>query len=683
MSSHATRAGSRLLGAIAAGILATSTSTTFAQTTTLGTRGGLSQTNPAITSNASPSWTSYSRSEDYPNAVTLPLQYITTSSGKKLAVLVSMPANWLGIKASGRFPVILTQTAYRIDVGQLLGTFAPSDTTLMIGGRDDYMIKRGYITVAVDAAGTGMSTGETQLIGAEEQEAYAAAVKWVTEQSWFDGNLGLAGTSYLGITSLLTAEQRNPAVKAAFTVVPMGDAYRGVVGVGGMLNAEFLSIWLPLTQGLSVGVLNAGEALLNLKYASTIMAADAQHAAAIDSWYLPTVNGGLANQQGIATDDGDFWSVRSPVERASQINVPTFVVGATNDIFQRDEPLLYEQLKRNVNSKLVIVPGAHVQSILGLISGFGSASANTPPKGKQLLLQWFDQYLKGKSTGVTSMPNVTQFVQGYGTSGTKRFATATDWPHPQMSPQRMFLRGDRSLSNAAPASSETTASISEPKGASVTASRVLNNFIASVSINDGSNCSSSIVQWTLGIGGVLPLACHTDSSKVETAQGAAIYQTPALGSDLYINGPIQADIWMSATNTDAALAVRVDDVDASGVATPISTGLLSARYRVVDASRSRYVNGVMIQPWHPFTAASAQPLVPGKPVLMQVEVFPNAALIRAGHRLRVAISASNQAQGVWPTPLQANANGNVTTIYSDPDHPSSVVLPVVPTSALN
>jgi len=70
-------------------------------------------------------------------------------------------------------------------------------------------------------------------------------------------------------------------------------------------------------------------------------------------------------------------------------------------------------------------------------------------------------------------------------------------------------------------------------------------------------------------------------------------------------------------------------------------------------------------------------------VLMQVEVFSNAALIRAGHRLRVAISASNQAQGVWPTPLQANANGNVTTIYSDPDHPSSVVLPVVPTSALN
>ena len=48
--------------------------------------------------------------------------------------------------------------------------------------------------------------------------------------------------------------------------------------------------------------------------------------------------------------------------------------------------------------------------------------------------EFADQYLKGKSTGVTSMPNVTQFVQGYGTSGAKRFATATDWPHPQIEP---------------------------------------------------------------------------------------------------------------------------------------------------------------------------------------------------------------------------------------------------------
>jgi uncharacterized protein len=127
----------------------------------------------------------------------------------------------------------------------------------------------------------------------------------------------------------------------------------------------------------------------------------------------------------------------------------------------------------------------------------------------------------------------------------------------------------------------------------------------------------------------------------------------------------------------------VDDVDLFGRAIHVSTGLMSASYRAVDATRSRFVNGVMIQPWHPFTEASKLPVVPGQPMLVPVEVFPAAALIEKGHKLRVAISASNQAMGIWPTPQQARANGNVVTVYNDAAHPSSVVLPFVPTSALN
>ena len=682
-SSSAPNACPFVLKACVAGLLAMGAVNAFAQTTTLGTRGSTSQANPAVTTNAGAVWQSYTRAEDYPRTTTLPLQFITTSTGQKLAVLVSVPADVWGKAVPGTFPVILTQTAYRVDVGQLLGTFASADTTLMVGGKDDFMIQRGYITVAVDALGTGMSSGETKLLGTEEQQAYGEAVNWVTKQPWFNGNLGLAGTSYLGITSMFTAQQQNPAVKAAFAVVPMGDAYRGVVGAGGLLNAKFLSIWLPLTQSLSVGSLNTVEELSNPKFASIISAADKQHAAAVDSWYLPTVNGGLAGQVGISTDDGDFWSIRSPLEKASDIKVPTFIVGSSNDIFQRDEPLLYEQLKGNVNTKLLVLPGSHLQAVSGVIAGANTAAANGAPAGKFLLLQWFDQYLKGKSTGAAALPNVTQFVQGYGDGSTKRYASTTDWPHPQATAQRLYLRGDMSLSAQPPAVGELAHTLREPKAPVVSIARSGNGVKASVAINDGSDCSSSYVQWTLGIAGLLPQACYTNSAKVEAAQNALVYQTAVLASDLYINGPIQADVWVSSIATDTAIAIRVDDVDAAGVATPISTGLISARYRAVDNSRSRYLNGVMIQPWHPFTTASAQPLVPGQPVLVPVEIFPNAALIRSGHKLRVAISASNQAQGVWPLPQQSTVNGNFSTIFNDASRPSSVVLPVVPASVLN
>ncbi|MBI5895979.1 MAG: CocE/NonD family hydrolase [Desulfobacterales bacterium] len=651
-------------------------------TTTLGTRGTISQPNPAITNNANAEWTDYSRDPDYAGAVTLPLQFIDTREGGKLAVLVSVPADANDNPIQGRFPAILTQTAYRIDVGNLMGSIIPSQTTLIIGGQDKYMIRRGYVSVAVDVRGTGMSSGVTALLGAEEQAAYADAVDWITQQSWFDGNLGLAGTSYLGITSLLTAEQGNPAAKAVFAEVPMGDPYRGTVAPGGMLDATFINIWMTLTQNLSVA--NDPAIKQYPQYANQIEAATQDHIAANESWYLPTINNGLNGVVGTATDDGNFWAVRSPVEKAKDIRVPTFIVGGTNDIFQRCEPLLYEQMKNKVNAKLLVVPGAHIQAILDAQSDHDNAVSDGAPGSETLLLQWFDHYLKGMDTGAESMPNVTQYVEGYGRFGGQRYATATDWPHPKASPQRFYLRGDMSLSNGAPRFNERSHDIYEPKAPSVSID-VGDDGVklsGSVTVNDGSDCSSSQVQWSLGMAGLVPRPCYSDNSKVEADQKALVYETTPSFSDLYVNGPMQADIWMSATKPQAAIAVRIDDVDPSGKATPISTGLQSAAFRAVDTSRSRYINGVMVQPWHPFTAASMQPLKPNEPVLVQVEIFPAAALIRAGHRLRIAISSSNQAEGVWPLPQQAKANGNVTTIYNDPKHPSSLVVPVVPAREL-
>ncbi|MES2090479.1 MAG: CocE/NonD family hydrolase [Pseudomonadota bacterium] len=684
MTSSSTVTRPFALRGIAAALLALgATSLAIAQTTTLGTRGSTSQYNAAITTNANSTWKEYTRAEDYASSVTLPLQFITTRSGQKLGVLVSVPADANGNPVPGAFPVILTQTAYRIDVGQLLGSVIGTGNSLLVGGQDKFMNRRGYISVAVDVLGSGVSSDEAQLLGAAEQAAYGEAVDWVTKQSWFNGQLGLAGTSYLGITSLLTAKQQNPAVKAVFAQVPMGDAYRGTVAPGGLMNAKFISIWLPLTQSLSVN--NKTAIKNNPAYADQITAANQQHIASIDSWYLPTVGNSLAGQAGYATDDGDFWATRSPVEGASKINVPTFIVGANNDIFQRDEPLLYEQIKKNTNTKLVILKGAHIQSVLAASSGDDNATSRGAPGAASLMLQWFDQYLKGVNTGAANLPNVTQFVDGYGLLGTTRYARATDWPHPQMTPQRMYLRGDMSLSAQKPTLAEASHTISEPAAPVITYAKSDDGTTvkSSITINDGSDCSSSFVQWSLGMAGLLPKACYTNSATVERSQKALTYQTATLTSDMYINGPIQADIWMSTTKTEAAVAVRVDDVDMFGVATPISTGLMSASHRAVDASRSRYVKGVMIQPWHTFTVASKLAVIPGQAMLVPVEVFPAAALIRKGHKLRIAISSSNQAEGVWPTPQQANANGNVSTIYNDPSRPSSVVLPLVPTSALN
>ncbi|HVK99214.1 MAG TPA: CocE/NonD family hydrolase C-terminal non-catalytic domain-containing protein, partial [Dongiaceae bacterium] len=158
--------------------------------------------------------------------------------------------------------------------------------------------------------------------------------------------------------------------------------------------------------------------------------------------------------------------------------------------------------------------------------------------------------------------------------------------------------------------------------------------------------------------------------------------TEPMEEDYYINGPIQADIWIDSTVTEAVVAVQVEELS-SKQSLPITNGQLLASVRTVDESRSRFMDGEMIQPYHYLTEEKAQWLVPGEVVKMSIEIFPTSAIIRKGNKLRIAISPSNQAQGMMNYPRQDLARGGVTTIHIGPNTPSSVVLPVVPTSALN
>jgi len=180
----------------------------------------------------------------------------------------------------------------------------------------------------------------------------------------------------------------------------------------------------------------------------------------------------------------------------------------------------------------------------------------------------------------------------------------------------------------------------------------------------------------------MPPPCYYDSSEVEV--DALNYESAPMNEDYYINGPIQADIWIDSTVTEAVVSVRVDEVSPDGsVVLPLTNGLLAATSRSVDEARSRYLDGDMIQPFHYLTEEQVAEVVPGEVFKMQIEIFPTSAIIRQGHRLRISLSPSNQAQGIMNIPQQENSEGGITTIHSSPEYPSSVVLPIVPLSALN
>jgi putative CocE/NonD family hydrolase len=600
--------------------------------TTLGTRVLTSQPGTAITSNADAKWTDYDPPVLYPNTVAQNVQYVSMPDGTQLAVYVTLPADSSGKVIPGTFPTALNQTAYNNSVAD---------------NADALIIKHGYASVVVDVRGTGQSTGSWEAFGADEQSDYGNVVDWVTQQPWSNGAIGLIGGSYDGITAILTAAQNHPAVKATFALAPIGDGYRDTVFTGGQVNPTFVPLWLGV---VTVAGITDPTVLTNPSVG--IQAVVNHILSAITNFQVPTVLKGVAGDPGTAYDNpapGSFWQIRSPLESDNKVTVPTFIVGGLHDIFQRSEPISYEEIKTHAPAKLLIGPWEHFTAGSGL-------PVDGVPVFDHIELQWFDQYVKGMNVGADRLPNVTQYVSGHG-----HYVTATDWPNPQAQAQKLYLHGDQSLSSTAPATGEAS------------------NLVAQEPING--LCSISAAQWTAGALGVVPLPCFTDDNAAELTD--VKYQTAPLTQDMYINGPIEADVWMSTTTSDAGLSVRIDDVDASGNVTALTNGIQTASLRAVDTTRSRFINGLMIQPWHPFTQASAQPLTSGTPVLVPVEIFPTSAMIAKGHSLRVAIGASDLPQGVPPVPTLLQSLAGVLTIYSDAARPSSVVIPVVPTSTLN
>lgn len=612
----------------------------------------------------------YSRDEIYPKIASQPLQFITSRGGKPLGVYVTLPALEDGTPASGPFPVILVHSAYNLSIS------GASASSVLTGAPDPFLVKRGYAIVAADALGTGVSGGGWEMLGTNEQEAYADVADWIEEQPWFNGKLGLAGASYMAISGLFTAQQRPDAVDAIFAVVPMGDAMRGTVGTGGMLNALFMSTWMVLTQVLTTQ--NIPAVLRYPQHYSTIAASTREHIEQIDAYYLPLIDDALHGAPYV-TYDSDFWRARSPLDRIDQIKAPTLVLGGLNDIFQRDPGLLYEGIKRNTDARLVIYDGDHLTSNFFAFSG-----GNKIPPMMPLLLQWFDHYLLGLDSGVENIPPVTQYVKNYSPLLGFGYATTTDWPHPEAVPERWYLHGDLSLSQTAPEAIEPSRDMTLPPFAGLEPGKNSqgNLLVFNVTMNDGTDCSPSYRQWTLGAGGLLKPGCDDDLRTLE--KDALNYESEPFSEDYYINGPIVADIWLETSAQEAVLSVRVDEVSGrTGKVTQITNGLLLASARAVDEQRSRYLHGEMIQPYHYFTQDAVQPVEPGEPFKMSVEIFPTSVLIRKGNRLRISLSPSNQAQGVLNNPRRELAKDGITTIHHSPEYPSSILLPVVPVSALN
>jgi putative CocE/NonD family hydrolase len=162
----------------------------------------------------------------------------------------------------------------------------------------------------------------------------------------------------------------------------------------------------------------------------------------------------------------------------------------------------------------------------------------------------------------------------------------------------------------------------------------------------------------------------TDRLPLAARRDVAVFASEPLTEAVEVTGPLEVKLWASSSAVDTDFTAKLIDwyppsADyPDGYALNLEDSVIRARYRN-DRSKPE-----LMQPGevYPFT----------------ITLFPTSNVFKAGHRIRLDISSSNfprfdinpnTGEPIGKHARQAAADQQ---IYHDPDHPSQIVLPVIP-----
>ena len=165
--------------------------------------------------------------------------------------------------------------------------------------------------------------------------------------------------------------------------------------------------------------------------------------------------------------------------------------------------------------------------------------------------------------------------------------------------------------------------------------------------------------------------CH-NSLPLSARRDVLVFMTPPLDQDVEVTGPIDVKLWVSSSAPDTDFTAKLIDVHPpspdlpGGMDMNLEDGVLRARFR--DSLE------------HP------ELMQPGRVYALAIHLYPTSNLFTKGHRIRLDISSSNFPRfDVNPNTGEAlNANRRMSvatnTVYHDREHPSQVILPIIPAS---
>ena len=565
--------------------------------------------------------------------------YVPMRDGVRIALEIVLPD---GIPEGTRLPTILSMTRYwRAEEG--------GGPRVSQSGEPQFWLSHGYALVVGDVRGTGASFGVWRHHRSRDETLdFSEIVDWIIAQPWSDQQVVGFGVSYSANTADWMAERNHPALKAIVSRSPDYDPYADLYFPGGIPNAYMGRVW-----GLSVKEMDLNVKVQHPDGARGIKPVDGSDGPrllqqAIDARRdIPSVWEGLRRivyrddrpqeWAGWSMDDWGIHSWRNSVEQ-SRVPIQSWGswmdAGTANGVLHRFMTLSNPQ---------------HV--FVGAWSHGGRYDAdpyrpNDASADPLLEMQWLEDlcFVETHLQGRPGTARSPERLLTYFTMGEERWKTTTTWPPPGTEDRSWYFAAGRTLVTTKPTNREG-------------ADRYTVDFEATTGTTNrwATNNTGEDVRYP---------------SRRTADRRLLTYTSLPLPDDIEITGQPSLALNVASTHKDGAFFVYLEDVAPDGTVRYLTEGELRAIHRRVSNQDPPYR---VVGPYHSFKHEDALPLVPRQITEISFELMPVSVLVRAGHRLRVAVA------GADADTFRRIPDEGVPTVavYHSAAHPSRIVLPVM------
>ena len=467
-----------------------------------------------------------------------------------------------------------------------------------VGPAARYFGERGYVFVNLHARGTGNSEGASrdEYTAAETQDGYDA-IEWLAVQPWCSGSVGMLGASYSGFTCLQVAALTPPALKAIAPAYFTDRRYTDDCHYKGGCLRGYYDV---LTYGLGMVAANAlppHPKAVGGRWAKIWRQRLEESEPYLLKWLAHSV-------------EDEYWAQGSVIGRYDRIRCACFLIGGWHDGYVNPPLRTFQALTGP--KKLLMGPWSHT---------YPDRSHCGPRIDINFeLLRWWDRWLKGIDNGVDREPQVTVYVQEFEEPLQDRSLIAGAWFAADDLPARHEGRGRR---DRAATASPSTLRVWHLGAGVLQASAADAAGVDRFRYLPGAARNGGI--WDAGMPFCLPGDQRPDEAL------ALNYTSEPLGEELVLFGRPSVTLTVAADVPVLPFAVRLTEVAEDGTSVLVTKGILNITRR-----------GGMDRP---------EPLEPGVPTILQLDLEATAWRFRRGRRVRLSINGSD-FPNVWPTPLR-------------------------------